>query len=104
MAEVSSKTKALSIINAVEEGNLDKFDQAFSGVDDNVVAMLEKFLIEVVTAKYEVFDKSDAPLLASNPNYARSVLISWKKVGSARAKMSARMAFEAITSISRRTR
>jgi len=104
MPEVSSKTKALAVISAVEEGNLDRFDQAFSAVDDNVISLLEKFLVEVATNKYEVFDQSDAPLLASSPNHARAVLRAWRRVGDARTKMSARMAFETIISISRRVR
>lgn len=104
MGEVSSKTKALAVISAVEEGNIDKFDQAFTAVDDNVVALLEKFLVEVATNKYEVFDRSDTPIISSDPNYARSVLRAWRRVSSARAKMSARMAFENIISISRRVR
>lgn len=102
MADISSKTKALTIISAVESGDVSKFDQAFSTVDDDVVALLEKFLVEVAVNKYEVFSAQDAPTLSSNPNYARSVLRAWRRVGNARKKMAARMAFETIISISRR--
>lgn len=102
MADLSSKTKALTIISAVEAGDVSKFDQAFATVDDDVVVLLEKFLIEVATGKYEVFGRKDSPTLAANPNYARAVLRVWRRVGNARMKMSARMAFESIISISRR--
>jgi hypothetical protein len=104
MADLSTKTAALAVIHAVESGDSDKFEQAFLSVDDDVVNLLEKFLVEVATGRYEVFTKQDAPHIASNPNYTRAILRIWRRVGSARRKMAARMAFETMLTLSRRNR
>lgn len=102
MADLSAKLAALSVISAVESRDQDKFDQAFKGIDEVAAKYLERFLVEVATGKYEFFQKEDAPQFHSNPNFARAILRAWKRVGSASARMAARMAFETALSISRR--
>lgn len=102
MADISTKQAALAVISAVEAGDSNKFEQAFKAVDDDVVDLLEKFLIEAATGKYEVFTKADAPHIASSPNYARAILRIWRRVGSARRRMAARMAMETMLTLSRR--
>ncbi len=102
MADFSSKAAALAVLSAVESGDTEKFNQAFSAVDDDAVAFLERFLVEAATGRYEMFSKSDAPNISTNPNYARAVLRAWRRVGSSRGKMAARMAFETILTLARR--
>lgn len=102
MPDSSGKVSALAVIRSVEEGDLDKFDQAFKNIDDECAALLEKFLVEVVTGKYEVFQKEDSPKFAANPGFARAILKSWSRVDNARGKMGARMAFETVIHSARR--
>ncbi len=102
MADFSSKAAAMAVLAAVESGDVEKFNQAFSAVDDDAVSFLERFLIETATGRYEMFSKSDAPNISSSPNYARAVLRAWRRVGSSRGKMAARMAFETILTLARR--
>jgi hypothetical protein len=92
VADFSSKAAALAVLAAVETGD----------VDDEAVSFLERFLIEAATGRYEMFKKSDAPNISTNPNYARAVLRAWRRVGSSRGKMAARMAFETILTLARR--
>lgn len=96
MSDLSAKAIALSVIAAVEEGDLDKFDGAFKSVDDEATKLLERFLVETATGRYEMFSKEDGLKFAGNPNFARAVLRAWKRVGTARGKMAARMAFETV--------
>lgn len=104
MSGLSAKAAALAVVSAIEARDLDKFDQAFKAIDEEAVFYLERFLVEVATGKYEVFKKEDAPQLHGNPNFARAVLRAWHRVGNARGKMSARMAFETVFDSSRRTK
>jgi hypothetical protein len=102
VSELSAKAAALSVISAVEAGDVDKFDAAFKAVDDEASKLLERFLVEVATGKYEVFKKEDGPQFHSNPTFARAVLRAWQRVGNARGKMAARMAFETVIASTRR--
>lgn len=102
MSDQALKALALSVISAVEMKDLDKFDQAFKAVDEEVAKFLERFLVEVATGRPEVFKKEDAPQFYSNPNFARAILRAWKRVGSASGKLAARMSFEAVISTPRR--
>lgn len=104
MSELSAKAAALSVITAVEDRDIEKFDQAFKAIDDEGSYYLEKFLVEVATGRYEVFRKEDGPQFHSNPNFARAVLRAWRRVGSARGKMAARMAFDSVISTPRRSK
>lgn len=104
MPDFSSKASALAVISAVEQGDTDKFEQAFRGIDDESSKLLERFLVEVATGRYEIFRKEDGPQFHSNPNYARAVLRAWHRVGSARGRMGARMAFETVISTTRRSK
>jgi len=104
VSEQAAKVIALSVISAVESQDVDKFDQAFKGVDDLAAKLLERFLVEAATGKYDTFQKEDGPQFHSNPNFARAILRAWKRVGSASGKLAARMAFEVALSISRRTK
>ena len=104
MSELASKAAALAVIAALEARDLDKFDQAFKSIDDEAVEFLERFLIEVASGKYEVFKREDAPQFHSNPIFARAVLRAWQRVGNARGKMGARMAFETAIDSTRRNK
>lgn len=104
MSELSAKAAALSVITAVEDRDIEKFDQAFKAIDDEGSAYLEKFLVEVVTGRYEIFRREDGPHFHNNPNFARAILMAWRRVGSARGKMAARMAFDSAISTPRRNK
>lgn len=100
----TSKAAALSVIASIVAKDVDKFDQAFKSVDDEAVEFLEKFLVEAITGQHETFIKQDSPELYDNASFARAVLQAWKRVGNARGKMGARMAFEAAIESIRRTK
>lgn len=101
MSDFSAKASALAVISSVEAEDQDKFDEAFKSVDDEVALLLERFLVEVVTGKYEVFRKEDGPKFHKNPHVARAVLRAWQRVSSARGRLAARMAFESVLSTRR---
>jgi hypothetical protein len=104
VSDLSAKSSALSVISAVEEGDVEKFDAAFKAVDEEAAGLLERFLVEVATGKYEVFTKNDGPLFHRNPTFARAVLRAWHRVSSSRAKIGARMAFETVIADRRRNK
>jgi hypothetical protein len=104
VSDLATKATVLSVIAAVEQGDVGKFDQAFKNVDDDSAKQLEKFLIEVVTDRFETFKREDGPKFVENPEFSRAVLRAWQQVSNARGKMGARMAFETAMTTTRRTK
>jgi hypothetical protein len=94
-SDISARTAAISVLQAVESGDYLLFVQAFKAMDENAANMIVVLLQEAATQRWKLFNPKYLGAF-SNRNVALNVLSVWSNVSNARPKLAVRTALESV--------
>lgn len=94
-ADVSSRTTALNVLQAVEANDYQLFVQAYKAVDDKTADMIIAILEESAAQRWRMFSPEYLGAF-SQKRAALTVLAAWSNVAAARPQLAVRTALESV--------
>lgn len=94
-SDISSRTTALNVLQAVEDNDYQLFVQAYKAVDDKAADMIIVALEESAAQRWKMFSPEYLGVF-SNKRAALTVLAAWSTVASARPQLAVRVALESV--------
>lgn len=94
-SDISAKTTAISVLQAVESNDYELFVQAYKAVDEKAANMIVSAFEEVASQNWKLFNPEYLGAF-SKRNAGLTMLAAWSNVSSARPQLAVRIALESV--------